>query len=164
MGKLSAIGPGGRHPERPRRAPPLLRTLLGEVLRQARHSQRRTLADVAGAARVSMPYLSELERGRKEASSEVLAAVCDALRIELSDVLAEVGRELAAERARRLLADRVARELARREGTEIAESPVVMTPPDAVRRRPAPSPAATPGPQLPGAYRRPGDLHAALAA
>jgi transcriptional regulator with XRE-family HTH domain len=163
MGKLSTIGPGGRRPERPRRATPLLRTLLGEVLRQARHSQRRTLADVAGAARVSMPYLSELERGRKEASSEVLAAVCDALRIELSDVLAEVGRELAAERARRHLADRVARELARREGTEIAEVPVVI-PLDAVRRRTAPSQAATPGPQLPGAYRRPGDLHAALAA
>jgi transcriptional regulator with XRE-family HTH domain len=74
---------------------PLLRTLLGEVLRRRRREQRRTLADVAAAARVSMPYLSELERGRKEASSEVLAAVCDALRIQLSDVLTEVGRELA---------------------------------------------------------------------
>jgi transcriptional regulator with XRE-family HTH domain len=66
--------------------------MLGDVLRRARLQQRRTLADVARAAKVSMPYLSELERGRKEASSEVLAAVCDALGIELSDVLADVGR------------------------------------------------------------------------
>jgi transcriptional regulator with XRE-family HTH domain len=142
MGKLSAIGPTGRRPE------PLLRTLLGDVLRRARHGQRRTLADVARAARVSMPYLSELERGRKEASSEVLAAVCDALGVELSDVLAEVGQELAAMRARRLLADRVARERARRDGTEVQ----VVIPLDAVRR------PAGPGPQ------RPGELRGALAA
>ena len=81
MVKLTVIGPVDQRPK------PLLRTLLGDVLRRARHGQRRTLADVAQAARVSMPYLSELERGRKEASSEVLAAVCDALGVELSDVL-----------------------------------------------------------------------------
>lgn len=75
---------------------PLLRTLLGRVLRRARLEQGRTLADVARAARVSVPYLSELERGRKEASSEVLAAICDALRIGLSGLLAEAGRDLAA--------------------------------------------------------------------
>jgi transcriptional regulator with XRE-family HTH domain len=86
-----------------RRPRPLLRTTLGEVLRRARQQQGRTLADVARAARVSMPYLSEVERGRKEASSEVLAAVCDALRIELSDVLTEVGRGLARERPLRLV-------------------------------------------------------------
>jgi transcriptional regulator with XRE-family HTH domain len=126
MAKLPGIGPADQRPK------PLLRTLLGDVLRRARHGQQRTLADVAQAARVSMPYLSELERGRKEASSEVLAAVCDALRVELSDVLAEVGRELAAERARRLLADRVAAERARRERRE--EFPVVV-PLDAVRAR-----------------------------
>jgi transcriptional regulator with XRE-family HTH domain len=80
--------------ERLRRSRPLLRTKLGEVLRRTRLEQRRTLADVARAARVSMPYLSELERGRKEASSEVLAAICDALRVELADLLAEVGRDL----------------------------------------------------------------------
>ncbi|MBO0773739.1 MAG: helix-turn-helix transcriptional regulator [Actinobacteria bacterium] len=73
--------------------------MLGDVLRRARLEQRRTLADVARAARVSLPYLSELERGRKEASSEVLAAICDALRIDLSDVLAEAGRMLADGRA-----------------------------------------------------------------
>ena len=89
MSELAYIGPGGRRPSRP-----LLRTLIGEALRRNRQGQRRTLADVARQARVSVPYLSEVERGRKEASSEVLAAVCDALRVELSDLLAEVGREL----------------------------------------------------------------------
>jgi transcriptional regulator with XRE-family HTH domain len=89
------IGPGGRD-QRPR---PLLRTMLGDVLRRTRREQGRTLADVARAAKVSMPYLSEVERGRKEASSEVLAAICDALRIELSDVLVEVGHDLVDRRA-----------------------------------------------------------------
>jgi transcriptional regulator with XRE-family HTH domain len=73
---------------------PLLRTLVGEALRRNRLAQRRTIAEVARDANVSLPYLSEVERGRKEPSSEVLAAVCDALRIELSDLLAEVRREL----------------------------------------------------------------------
>jgi hypothetical protein len=89
-------GPLGRTPQqRPR---PLLRTTIGDVLRRTRRAQGRTLADVSRAARVSVPYLSELERGRKEASSEVLAAICDALRIDLSELLAVVGRELAGER------------------------------------------------------------------
>ena len=78
----------------------MLRKLLGEVLRRTRLEQRRTLADVARKACISMPYLSEVERGRKEASSEVLAALCDALHIDLYDVLTEVGRDLARERAR----------------------------------------------------------------
>jgi transcriptional regulator with XRE-family HTH domain len=95
MSDVAYIGPGGRG----RRPRPLLRTLVGDVLRRNRLGQRRTLADVARDARVSMPYLSEVERGRKEASSEVLAAVCDALRIELSDLLAEVGRDLVKDRA-----------------------------------------------------------------
>jgi len=95
MSDVAYIGPGGRG----RRDRPLLRTALGEVLRRRRLRQRRTLADVARAARVSVPYLSEVERGRKEASSEVLAAVCDALRVDLSDVLAEVGLILDAHRA-----------------------------------------------------------------
>ncbi|MFZ0044270.1 MAG: helix-turn-helix transcriptional regulator [Streptosporangiaceae bacterium] len=85
----------GSQQEQDRRARPLLRTTLGEVLRRRRLEQGRTLADVARAATVSMQYLSELERGRKEASSEVLAAICDALEAELPDVLAEVGRDLA---------------------------------------------------------------------
>lgn len=86
-----------------RRARPLLRTMVGDVLRRTRLAQRRTLADVARAARISMPYLSELERGRKEASSEILAAICDALRLDLADLLASVERELASDRIRRAL-------------------------------------------------------------
>jgi len=82
-------GPGGRERRRP-----LLRKLVGAVLRRHRLQQRRTLADVARDARVSKPYLSEIERGRKEASSEVLSAVCGALHLELSDLLAAVGRDL----------------------------------------------------------------------
>jgi len=68
----------------------LLRSVLGEALRRARLEQGRTLADVANAARISMPYLSEVERGRKEVSSEVLAALCDALGIDLADLLVAV--------------------------------------------------------------------------
>jgi transcriptional regulator with XRE-family HTH domain len=88
------IGPG----ERDRRRP-LLRTMLGDVLRRTRLEQGRTLADVARAAKVSMPYLSEVERGLKEASSEVLAAICDALGLELADLLVEVGHHLVVGRA-----------------------------------------------------------------
>ncbi|MFC0529507.1 helix-turn-helix domain-containing protein [Phytohabitans kaempferiae] len=84
MSEVAYIGHGGR------RQRPLLRVLAGDVLRRNRIAQRRTLADVAGAARVSSQYLSEVERGRKEASSEVLAAVCEALGIELADFLTEV--------------------------------------------------------------------------
>jgi len=68
----------------------LLRSVLGEALRRARLEQGRTLADVATAARVSLPYLSEVERGRKEVSSEVLAALCDALGIDLAHLLVTV--------------------------------------------------------------------------
>lgn len=69
----------------PRRV--LLRSALGEALRRLRLEQGRTLAEVALAARISMPYLSEVERGLKEVSSEVLAALCAALGIELPDLL-----------------------------------------------------------------------------
>jgi transcriptional regulator with XRE-family HTH domain len=84
--------------QRPR---PLLRTMVGDVLRRTRLEQRRTLADVARSARISMQYLSEIERGRKEASSEILAALCAALRLDLSELLAAVGRDLLGQRTRR---------------------------------------------------------------
>lgn len=95
MPEVVYIGPGGRR----RRSKPLMRTLIGDALRRHRHQQRRTLADVARNARVSVPYLSEIERGRKEASSEVLASVCEALGIELGDLLADVGHGLLLDRA-----------------------------------------------------------------
>jgi transcriptional regulator with XRE-family HTH domain len=68
----------------------LLRTHIGQTLRQARIAQSRTLRDVAKQARVSLGYLSEVERGQKEASSELLNAICLALNLSLSTVLIEV--------------------------------------------------------------------------
>jgi transcriptional regulator with XRE-family HTH domain len=76
----------------------LLRGLIGMVLRRIRLGQDRTLRDVAEAARVSVPYLSEVERGRKEPSSELLAAICEALGLELAELLAQVQFEIAADR------------------------------------------------------------------
>ncbi|WP_306187566.1 MULTISPECIES: RodZ family helix-turn-helix domain-containing protein [unclassified Streptomyces] len=73
---------------------PLWRDLVGDVLRRERLAQERTLKDVADAARISMPYLSEIERGRKEASSEVLAAAAQALGLGLADLLSLAQGEL----------------------------------------------------------------------
>jgi transcriptional regulator with XRE-family HTH domain len=72
----------------------LLRRLLGDALRQQRLSQERTLRDVSAGARVSLGYLSEVERGQKEASSELLSSICHALGVQLSTVLREVSDEL----------------------------------------------------------------------
>jgi transcriptional regulator with XRE-family HTH domain len=73
----------------------LVRHLLGGVLRRQRMRQGRTLRQVSAEARVSLGYISEVERGQKEASSELLAAICTALDIPLSRVLREVSEELA---------------------------------------------------------------------
>ncbi len=73
----------------------LLRHLLGDVLRRLRLRQGRTLREVSAAARVSLGYLSEVERGQKEASSELLAAICTALNTPLSHVLGEVSDSFA---------------------------------------------------------------------
>jgi transcriptional regulator with XRE-family HTH domain len=75
--------------------PSLVREVIGDVLRRARTTQNRTLREVSDAARVSLGYLSEVERGRKEASSELLSAICDALEVPLSQVLVDAGEELA---------------------------------------------------------------------
>ena len=72
-----------------------LREAVGEALRRRRLDQGRTLREVAEAAGVSLTYLSEVERGRKEASSEVLEAVCSALDLVLADLLFEVAESLA---------------------------------------------------------------------
>jgi transcriptional regulator with XRE-family HTH domain len=68
----------------------LLRTHIGSALRAARIEQSRTLRDVAKSARVSLGYLSEVERGHKEASSELLNAICSALDLSLSTILVDV--------------------------------------------------------------------------
>ena len=72
----------------------LLRTHIGLSLRAARTAQERTLRDVAREARVSLGYLSEVERGQKEASSELLNAICAALGLSLSSVITDVAGEL----------------------------------------------------------------------
>lgn len=73
----------------------LLRREIGDVLRGARNRQGRTLREVSAAARVSLGYLSEVERGQKEASSELLNSICGALEVPLSLVLREVSDRVA---------------------------------------------------------------------
>jgi XRE family transcriptional regulator, stress-response regulator len=72
----------------------LLREVIGDVLRRARTEQGRTLREVSDSARVSLGYLSEVERGRKEASSELLSAICGALDVPLSRVLSDAGETM----------------------------------------------------------------------
>ncbi|MGW7662239.1 helix-turn-helix domain-containing protein [Streptomyces sp. NPDC054756] len=113
----AAVRPGATRPPSERPAParpstatppaaaprePLWRDLVGDVLRRERLAQERTLKDVADAARISMPYLSEVERGRKEASSEVLAAAAHALGLGLGDLLTLVQGELTRVTSRRV--------------------------------------------------------------
>ena len=73
----------------------VLRREIGDVLRDARQRQGRTLREVSSAARVSLGYLSEVERGQKEASSELLSSICDALDVPMSVVLREVSDRVA---------------------------------------------------------------------
>ena len=77
-----------------RTEPVLFRRELGDVLRDYRQRQGRTLREVSSDARVSLGYLSEVERGQKEASSELLQSICRALNVPMSHVL-------------RLVADRI---------------------------------------------------------
>ncbi|HWE90346.1 MAG TPA: helix-turn-helix transcriptional regulator [Pseudonocardiaceae bacterium] len=74
----------------------LLREAIGDRLRHARTTKRRTLRDVSRVARVSLGYLSEVERGRKEPSSELLAAICDALDLPLYELLGLVAADVRA--------------------------------------------------------------------
>jgi transcriptional regulator with XRE-family HTH domain len=77
----------------------IFRRLLGEVLRGQRMRQGRTLRQVSADARVSLGYISEIERGQKEASSELLASICAALDVPLSEILSEVSDAVALEEA-----------------------------------------------------------------
>jgi len=108
MGELVELQPIRRRPK------PLWREALGEVLRRERLGQERILTEVATVAGVSPQYLSEIERGRKEPSSEVLGAVTEALGLELHDVVRRVGASLEArhETARREAERRTLLELA----------------------------------------------------
>jgi transcriptional regulator with XRE-family HTH domain len=77
----------------------LFRRLLGDVLRDRRMQRGMTLREVSKEARVSLGYISEIERGQKEASSELLASLCTALELPLSTVLREVSDAVAVEEA-----------------------------------------------------------------
>jgi transcriptional regulator with XRE-family HTH domain len=68
----------------------LLRRVIGDALRARRQGQHRTLREVSTRGNVSLGYLSEIERGQKEASSELLASICDALGAKLSEVMRDV--------------------------------------------------------------------------
>ncbi len=80
--------------DRPPGHGPKLREVVGDVLRDERHEQDRTLSEVAERAAVSVAYLSEIERGRKDVSSDVLAAVCDALDLPLPTLLDRAAQRL----------------------------------------------------------------------
>ena len=75
----------------------LFRRMLGEVLRSARMQRGMTLRELSAEARVSLGYISEIERGQKEASSELLASLCQAMDLPLSDVLRDVADAVALE-------------------------------------------------------------------
>jgi transcriptional regulator with XRE-family HTH domain len=84
----------------------LLRESVGQALRRTRTEQSRTLRDVARDARVSLGYLSEVERGQKEASSELLNSICEALGLTLGSLMTEVTLEIAsAETAKLVVVD-----------------------------------------------------------
>lgn len=74
----------------------LLRQEIGDVLREVRQRQGRTLREVSSSARVSLGYLSEVERGQKEASSELIGSICEALDVPLSAVLHKVADRVGA--------------------------------------------------------------------
>jgi transcriptional regulator with XRE-family HTH domain len=102
--------------------PSLVREVIGDVLRLVRTTQGRTLREVSDSARVSLGYLSEVERGRKEPSSELLNAICDALKVPLSEVLIGAGQRMAHE-------ERDAAGVPSAGGTTIDASTKVVIPP-----------------------------------
>ena len=118
MGKVVEFPPqpGSPEPKRKPLAKPLWRHVAGEVLRTERLEQGRILTEVAATAGVSPQYLSEVERGRKEPSSEVLGSVAQALGLDLVDVVARVAGRLGAVRDDERRSERE-RELARRRRT-----------------------------------------------
>ncbi|MDQ0895114.1 helix-turn-helix domain-containing protein [Agromyces ramosus] len=139
MGKVVEFPPQPGSPEPKPLAKPLWRHVAGGVLRTERLEQGRILTEVAATAGVSPQYLSEVERGRKEPSSEVLGSVAQALGLDLVDVVARVAGRLGAARDDERRSERE-REL--------------------VRRRPtAPFGAAAPAPGHPLDLTAPADAH-----
>jgi transcriptional regulator with XRE-family HTH domain len=104
----------------------LLRKVIGDALRARRLAQHRTLREVSSAANVSLGYLSEIERGHKEASSELLASICEALGARLSEMLSDVSATFAlAEQLDGALADQRV-EPAEAEAAEVTEGDVTV--------------------------------------
>ena len=91
---------------------PVLRQEIGDVLRDARQRQGRTLREVSHNARVSLGYLSEVERGQKEASSEILASVAEALDVPISTIMREVGDRISVLEGLQVFSDVVPDDLA----------------------------------------------------
>lgn len=112
---------------------PLLRELLGEALRRRRRAQGRTLADVAAQAGMSMQHLSDVERGRKDPSSEMVAAICGALDLTLGQLMSLAG----------------ATEAERTPRTDRAVAPVILDLTGTLRRTRPDAPADV-GPTVPG--------------
>jgi transcriptional regulator with XRE-family HTH domain len=104
---------------------PVLRQIVGETLRGFRMRQRRTLREVSATARVSLGYLSEVERGQKEPSSELLAAICSALELELSELFAEVSQTLRREEKLALVSSNGRVSLVGAGSARISPAPVV---------------------------------------
>lgn len=98
----------------------VLRHEIGDVLRDVRQRQGRTLREVSHNARVSLGYLSEVERGQKEASSELLASICSALEVPLSLMLREVSDRLAVAEGV-AVPDTVPQEFSARYGRDLGE-------------------------------------------
>jgi transcriptional regulator with XRE-family HTH domain len=122
---------------------PVLRQVVGETLRRLRLRQRRTLREVSATARVSLGYLSEVERGRKEPSSELLAAICAALDVELSELFTEVSQTLRREEKLALSGPRVGSQVRVVPGTAHALlSPAPGTPSGGAQVRALPTVAA----------------------
>lgn len=117
----------------------VLRHVVGETLRAVRLRQRRTLREVSAAARVSLGYLSEIERGHKEPSSELLAAICDALDVPLSEVFLTVSDSL---RRQERLADRAMTVGSRMGGPMLSPAPHIEPDGPSVQVRSLPNVAA----------------------
>ncbi len=98
----------------------VLRHEIGDVLRDVRQRQGRTLREVSHSARVSLGYLSEVERGQKEASSELLSSICNALEVPLSSMLREVSDRLA-EAEGVSIPDTVPQEFSREFGDDLSD-------------------------------------------
>ena len=132
----------------------LMREAIGGSLRRIRTARRRTLREVSRKARVSLGYLSEVERGRKEPSSELLAAICEALDVQLSDLLSDAAGVLeaaaAANRPQRLVGLRHMD--LRLAGAEPLGAPAPL-PPMVPAGAPVVPPVAPPTPQRVGAVR-----------